>query len=108
MSRRTFNIAVARIKRWRNRAHLSNVGDTVKMVADEVVTIAAAQLYRAVIADGVAVARRSIDIAYSPKTNCMASLIRLAEHVAESVHIHGVPAFTAAVDAELGRPVVGA
>ncbi len=61
----TLNISVARIKRWRIWAHLSNVGDTAKMVPDEVVALAALQLSRAVVADGMAVSK-SIYTAYSP------------------------------------------
>ena len=91
MIRRSLNVAMAGIKRWCIGVHFSNVGDTDKMAVDEVVTFAASQLSRSVIADCVAVSMPSIDIAYSPKANCMAGPIRQAEQVAEPVHIHGVP-----------------
>ena len=109
MTRRSLNVAMAGVKRWCIGVHFSNVGDTAEMVADEVVTFAASQLSRSVIADCVAVSLPSIDIAYSPKANRMTRPIRQAEQVAEPAHIHGVPRrCIAAVDAELVRPLVWA
>lgn len=96
---RTSNVSVARIERWRIWAYLSNVGNTAKMVSDEVVALAAWQLLITVVADGMAVAVFSIDIAYSAEANGVTYFMRSAKYVAEPVHIHGVPTSTAAVDA---------
>ena len=85
MTRRTFNVAIAGVKRWCIGVHFSNVGDTAEMAVDEVVTFAASQLSRSVIADCVAFTMPSIDIAYSPKASCMAGAIRQAEQVAEPI-----------------------
>ena len=95
----TSNVSVARIERRRIWAYLSNVGNTAKMVSDEVVAPATWQSLITVVADGMAVAVFSIDIAYSTEANGVTRFMRSAEKVAEPIHIHGVPTCTATVDA---------
>ena len=95
----TSNVSVARIERRRIWAYLSNVGNTAKMVSDEVVAPATWQSLITVVADGMAVAVFSIDIAYSTEANGVTRFMRSAKEVAEPVHKHGVPTSTAAVDA---------
>ena len=58
---------------------MSNARDTAKMATDEVVAFAIFRFPCAVMADSMAVTIPSIDIAYSPKPNSVASLIRSAE-----------------------------